>query len=59
MNEDGISTGPSLSMKPESNTGHLRCDNKVFKCVCPKMSWDSYNDDKYHSISHCENPCTV
>ena len=61
INEDGIPCcphDPSLSMKPEGNTSHLRCGIKTFKFVCPKMSWDKCSDGKYRRICHCDNPCT-
>ena len=41
VNDDGIPccpNDPSLPMKPEGNTSHLRCGLKTFKFVCPKMS---------------------
>lgn len=61
LNEDGIPCcphDPSLPMKPEGNTSHLRCGIKTFKFVCPKMSWGKGDDGKYHRVCHCENPCT-
>ena len=61
LNEDGIPccpNDPSLPMKPEGNTSHLRCGIKTFKFVCPKMSWDKCDDGKYRRVTHCENPCT-
>ena len=61
INEDGIPCcphDPSLPMKPEGNTSHLRCGLKTFKFVCPKMSWDKCEDGKYRRICHCDNPCT-
>ena len=61
INENGIPCcphDPTLPMKPEGNTSHLRCGVKTFKFVCPKMSWDKCEDGKYRRICHCENPCT-
>lgn len=61
INKNGIPCcphDPSLPMKPEGNTSHLRCGVKTFKFVCPKMSWDKCDDGKYHRVCHCENPCT-
>lgn len=61
INADGIPCcphDPSLLMKPEGNTSHLRCGLKTFKFVCPKMSWDKCEDGKYRRICHCNNPCT-
>lgn len=62
INADGIPCcpqDPSLPMKPEGNTSHLRCGIKTYKFVCPKMSWDRCEDDKYRRRCHCENPCTT
>ena len=62
INEDGIPScpqDPSLPMKPEGNTSHLRCGIKTFKFVCPKMSWDRCEDGKYRRRCHCDNPCTT
>ena len=61
INDDGIpccSNDPSLPMKPESNTSHLRCGLPTFKFVCPKMKWQKCDDGKYRRRTHCENPCT-
>ena len=61
INDDGIPCcphDPSLPMKPEGNTSHLRCGIKTFKFVCPKMTWDRCSDGKYRRICHCDNPCT-
>ena len=61
INEEGIPCcphDPTLPMKPEGNTSHLRCGLKTFKFVCPKMSWDKCEDGKHRRICHCENPCT-
>ena len=61
VNENGIPCcphDPSLPMKPEGNTSHLRCGLKTFKFVCPKMSWDKCEDGKYRRVCHCDNPCT-
>ena len=49
---------PSLPMKPEGNTSHLRSGLRTFKFVCPKMSWGKCKDGHHHRICHCENPCT-
>lgn len=61
INENGIPCCPndsSLPMKQESNTSNLRSGIPTFKFVCPKMSWDRWEDGKYHRTCHCENPCT-
>lgn len=61
VNADGIPCcphDPSIPMKPEGNTSHLRCGVKTFKFVCPKMNWDKCEDGKYRRKCHCENPCT-
>lgn len=61
LNENGIPCcphDPSLPMKSEGNTSHLRCGIKTFKFVCPKMSWDKCVDGKYRRVTHCKNPCT-
>ena len=61
INEDGIPCcphDPSLPMRSEGNTSHLRCGLKTFKFVCPKMSWDKCEDGKYRRVCHCDNPCT-
>ena len=61
VNEAGIPccpNDPSLPMKPEGNTSHLRCGIPTFKFVCPKMTWDKGEDGKYHRACHCEDPCT-
>jgi hypothetical protein len=62
INADGIPccpNDPSLLMKPEGNTSHLRCGTKTFKFVCPKMGWDRCEDGKYRRRCHCEDPCTT
>lgn len=62
INADGIPCcphDPSLLMKPEGNTSHLRCGIKTFKFVCPKMGWDRCEDGKYRRRCHCEAPCTT
>lgn len=61
VNADGVPCcphDPSIPMKPEGNTSHLRCGVKTFKFVCPKMNWDKCEDGKYRRKCHCENPCT-
>ena len=61
INEDGIPCcpkDPTLPMKPEGNTSHLRFGLPTFKFVCPKMTWDKCDDGKYHRCCHCETPCT-
>lgn len=61
LNEDGVPCcpkDPSLPMKPEGNTSHLRCGLKTFKFVCPRMSWDKHEDGKYRRVCHCDHPCT-
>ena len=61
VNEDGIPccpNDPSLPMKQEGNTSHLRSGIPSLKFVCPKMSWDKGEDGKHHRVCQCENPCT-
>lgn len=61
INEDGIPccpNDPSLPMKPEGNSSHLRCGAKTYKFVCPKMHWTRCNDNKYRRRHICDNPCT-
>lgn len=61
INTDGIPCcphDPTLPMKPEGNTSHLRCGLKTFKFVCPKMKWETGSDGKCRRVCHCENPCT-
>lgn len=61
LNEDGVPCcphDPSLPMRPEGNTSHLRCGIPSFKFVCPKMSWEWCEDGKSRRVCHCENPCT-
>ena len=60
LNEFGIPccpNDPTLPMKPEGNTSHLRCGIKTFKFVCPKMKWTKCDDGKYRRRHSCENPC--
>ena len=62
INEDGIPCcphDPSLPMRPESNTSHLRCGLPTFKFVCPKMRWRKCEDGKWRRITSCDNPCTT
>lgn len=49
---------PSLPMKPEGNTSHLRCGLTTFKFVCPKMKWIKSDDGKWRRKTLCGNPCT-
>jgi Transposase domain (DUF772). len=63
VNENGFPCcphDPTLPMKPEGNTSHLRCGLKTFKFVCPKMKWETIPDGKSHSrrVCTCDNPCT-
>lgn len=61
INEYGIPccpNEPSLPMKPEGNTSHLRCKIPSFKFVCPKMKWVKCEDGKRRRRTSCENPCT-
>ena len=61
INEDGIPCcphNPSLPMKPEGNTSHLRCGLKTFMFVCPKMKWETDAEGKSKRVCYCENPCT-
>lgn len=61
FNENGIPCcphDPTLPMRPEGNTSHLRCGIPSFKFVCPKMSWERCKDGKSRRVCHCKNPCT-
>jgi hypothetical protein len=61
INEDGVPCcphDPTLPMKPEGNTSHLRCKLPTFKFVCPKMKWRKCDDGKYRRVTNCDNPCT-
>lgn len=61
VNAEGIPCcphDPTLPMKPEGNTSHLRCGLKTFKYVCPKMKWDKCEDGKYRRVCHCDDSCT-
>ena len=61
INEDGMPCcphDPSIPMKPEGNTSHLRCGLKTFKLVCPKMKWETGSDGKSRRVCHCADPCT-
>ena len=61
INADGIPCcprDPSLPMKLEGNTSHLRCGLNAFKFVCPKMKWERTADGKTHRVCYCENRCT-
>ena len=47
INDNGIPCcphDPSLPMKPEGNTSHLRCGLPTFKFVCPKMKYIKCED---------------
>lgn len=62
VNENGIPCcphGPSLQMKSEGNTSHLRCGIPLLKFVCSKMKWRR-NKVKKKSYRECQcgNPCT-
>lgn len=62
INENGIPCcphDPSLPMKPEGNTSHLRSKLPSFKFVCPKMKWRRGEDGKYRRTCLCDNPCTT
>ena len=62
INDNGIPCcphDPSLPMKPEGNTSHLRCGLPTFKFVCPKMEYIKCEDGKYHRRCQCDNPCTT
>ena len=50
---------PSLPMKPEGNTSHLRSSIPSLKFVCPKMKWkwDKAKKKSYRECQ-CDNPCT-
>ena len=61
INEDGVPccpNDPTLPMKPESSSSHLRCGMPTLKFVCPKMSWKKCEDGKHRRRTSCENPCT-
>lgn len=61
VNESGIPccpNDPTLPMKEEGNTSHLRCGIKTFKFVCPKMKWTKCDDGKHRRRHFCNNPCT-
>lgn len=61
INEDGIPccpNDPTLAMRPESNTSHLRCGLPTFKFVCPKMKWQTCDDGKCRRVTQCHNPCS-
>jgi len=61
INENGIPccpNDPSLPMRPEGNTSHLRCGLPTFKFVCSKMNWQKCDDGIRRRITKCENPCT-
>jgi len=61
VDENGIPCcpyDPSLPMKPEGNTSHLRSKIPSFKFVCPKMKWTKCDDGKHRRVTSCENPCT-
>lgn len=49
---------PSLPMKPEGNTSHLRSGKPSLKFVCPKMKWARGEDGKQRRRTSCEDPCT-
>lgn len=62
VNENGIPCcprDPSLPMKPEGNTSHLRSGIPSLKFVCPKMKWrwDKVKKKSYRECQ-CDNPCT-
>jgi hypothetical protein len=62
INEDGIPccpNEPTLPMKPETQTSHLRCGIPSFKFVCPKMKNTKCEDGKWRRITYCQNPCTA
>lgn len=62
INDNGIPCcphDPSLPVKPEGNTSHLRCGLPTFKFVCPKMKYIKCEDEKYHRRCQCDNPCTT
>lgn len=50
---------PSLPMKPEGNTFHLRCGIPTFKFICPKMKSVKCTDGKYRHRHHYDHPCTT
>lgn len=61
INADGIPccpNDPTLPMKPEGNTSHLRCKVPTFKFVCPKMKWTKCDDGVSRRRHSCDNPCT-
>ena len=62
INEEGVPCcprDPSMTMRPEGNTSHLRCGLKTFKFVCPKMRWEKCEDGKHRRVCHCDDPCTA
>lgn len=62
INDHGIPCcphDPTLPMKPEGNTSHLRCKLPTFKFVCPKMKWTKCEDGKQRRRHNCDNPCTT
>ncbi len=62
INENGIPCcphDPSLPMKPEGNTSHLRSGIPSLKFVCPKMKWNwDKGKKKSYRECQCDNPCT-
>lgn len=49
---------PSLPMKQEGNTSHLRSGVPTRKFVCPKMKWIKCEDGKHRRRHSCLDPCT-
>jgi len=61
LNEDGVPccpNDPTLPMRQEGNTSHLRCKKPTLKFVCPKMKWRECDDGKWRRRTSCEKPCT-
>lgn len=60
INDNGIPYcphNPSLAMKYEG-ISKLRSGITRYKFVCPKICWQKGDNDKYHRVCQCDNPCT-
>ena len=60
INDDGIPCCPhdtSIAMKYEG-ISRLRSGITRYKFVCPKIVWQKGDNDKYHRVCQCKNPCT-
>jgi len=61
INQNGVlccPNDPSLTMKTEGNTSHLRCRLPSFKFVCPKMKWQKCDDGEHRRGTYCQKHCT-